>query len=48
MICHSCEARSIVNVLQDYGILKKVKEVADGKGKHTDDIRDEARAAYER
>jgi len=38
----------IVNVLQDYGILKKVKEVADGKGKHTDDIRDKARTVYER
>jgi len=45
MAGHSCEARLIVNVLKDYGF-----KVADGKGMHTDDIRDrdEARTAHER
>jgi len=34
--------------LKDYGIIKEVKNVADGMGDHTEDIRDGARTAYER
>lgn len=37
----------IVNVLKDHGVIEGLKSVADGKGKHPDDIRDDARTVYE-
>jgi len=36
-----------IYILQDCGIIEVVKNVADGKGKHRDDIRDDARTVYE-
>jgi len=37
----------IINVLKDRGVIEGLKSVADGKGKYADDIRDDARTAYE-
>lgn len=33
--------------LKDYGIVERIKKIADGKGEHADDVRDIARTAYE-
>jgi len=36
--------RIILNVLKDGGVIERLKNIVDGKGKH---IRDDARTAYE-
>jgi len=50
-VCHfllfSLKTRLIVTAFKDLGVIKAVKNVADGKGKHADNIRDNARTAYE-